>query len=135
MRTSIIAILLALGVGGCVVREPAYVSTGVYASAGYPVYYGDGYYWAYSDAGWYWWSHDHWVLAHHAPRHYVVVNGHHGHRGWGHGDHRGDYRGDRGTHVRDHRTQMPPRTSAPPRSAAPPPRMHRGGTRDHRRGR
>ena len=74
---------------GCVIRDPEYPAYPEPAtvwvtpsmqvtSTGYPIYYGDGGYWAYRDDGWYLWSTDHWMHYHHGPHSSIVIAPHAG---------------------------------------------------------
>lgn len=68
----------------CVIRDPEYRAYPQPATVwvtpsmqingtGYPIYYGDGRYWAYRDDGWYLWSTDHWMHDHYGPHSSIVI--------------------------------------------------------------
>ena len=79
----IVAPLLVLAgmLTGCMVRETPYAygvpMATVQAGDGYPLYYADGSYWAYSHDSWYWWSNDRWIVSGYAPHHAIAVNSPH----------------------------------------------------------
>lgn len=77
-----LAISLAGMASGCMVRHTPHSYAAPVAQTsygyGYPLYYADGMYWAYQDAGWYSWANDRWLMSPHAPHNPVFVSNHHG---------------------------------------------------------
>ena len=105
--TTLASITIAVSLSGCLVHEQQPYAP-VYAQTSYPLYYGDGVYWAYSDASWYWWSNDHWEMSTYVPHSAVLITPNHGYYGGhysgGHGvtSHGGSHHTSSGHHGGGH---------------------------------